>query len=47
MYEIQLVCIMYMGLNMRYSGHKRVKKISINPPSSSIIIIESARIFNF
>ena len=28
-YEIQLVCIMCMGLNMRYSGHKRVKNISI------------------
>ena len=32
---------------MRYSGHKRVKKISINPPSPSTIIIESACIFNF
>ena len=38
-----------MGLNMRYSGHKRVKKYinQINPPSPSTIIIESARIFNF
>ena len=46
-YEIQLVCTMCMGLNMRYSGHERVKKMSINPPSPSTIIIESARIFNF
>ena len=41
-YEIQLVCILCMGLNMRYSGYKQVKKIN-----QSTIIIESARIFNF
>ena len=48
-YEIQLVCILCMGLNMRYSGYKWVKKINQSTYSSPsmIIIIESARIFNF
>ena len=38
-YEIQLVCIMCMGLNMRYSGHKRVKKYqSIHLAPSQLLL---------
>ena len=49
-YEIQLVCIMCMGLNMRYSGHKRVKKyqsIHLAPPQLLLKVLVYLALIHF
>ena len=49
-YEIQLACIMCMGLNMRYIGHKRVKKIisiHLAPPQSLLKVLVYLTLIHF
>ena len=51
-YEIHLACIMCMGLNMRYIGHKRVKKIisihlHVAPPQSLLKVLVYLTLIHF
>ena len=49
-YEIQFVCIMCMELNMRYSGHKRVKKyqsIHLPPPQLLLKVLVYLTLIHF